>query len=253
MNYTDFIDEIKPLLEEARTLFDLEQLHDDPAFRKWRHRLTTTITSIEEKNYWIDCDVASRSFDIFTYSFVSKKERTAAYNRDLQDTINELETIIDHFEKYGVPQRQQDSNSAVANPKAAKESQNPAATKSDGKTLKEKFESHPVVWGLTLLAVGFGAGFTARSYLQSDTSPAAPNPTVNCSIEGLDKLEEEHHVRTEALQNQLIKFETKASDHSLISSYQDKYKEAADRIRQDISTENAAYQEAIQQLSVKCK
>lgn len=31
-------------------------------------------------------------------------------------------------------------------------------------TLKERFESHPVVWGLALLAVGFGSGFGARSH-----------------------------------------------------------------------------------------
>lgn len=103
MKYKDFITEIKPLLEEARSLFNADQLHENPQFRKWRHKLTTKINTIDEQGYWVNCGVESRSFDIMTYSSVSKKERLDVYNRDLQDTINELETVIDDFNKYGDP------------------------------------------------------------------------------------------------------------------------------------------------------
>lgn len=120
-------------------------------------------------------------------------------------------------------------------------------------TLKEKFESHPVVWGLTLLAVGFGAGFTARTYLPSETITKPSSAPVNCRVEGADRLEEAHHIRMEALQKQLMKLEAGASDRMLIRYDQDKYKEAADRIRQDIATENSTYQAVIQQLSKKCQ
>lgn len=120
-------------------------------------------------------------------------------------------------------------------------------------TLKEKFESHPVVWGLTLLTVGFGAGFTARSYFPSETISKPSSAPVNCRVEGADRLEEAHHIRIETLQKQLMKLEAGASDRMLIRSDQDKYKEAADRIRQDIATENSTYRAVIQQLSKKCQ
>lgn len=120
-------------------------------------------------------------------------------------------------------------------------------------TLNERFESHPVVWGLTLLAIGFGAGFTARTYLLSETTSKPTSAPVNCRVEGADRLEETHHIRMEALQKQLMKLEAGASDRMLIRADQDKYKEAADRMRQDIATENSTYHAVIQQLSKKCQ
>jgi hypothetical protein len=103
MNYADFIAELKPLVDEARSLFNDEQTHHSGRFRKWRHRLATTIDSIEQLGYSIDCNVASRVFDVMSYGSVSKLDRLEIYNRELQDTINELEIIIERFDKYGDP------------------------------------------------------------------------------------------------------------------------------------------------------
>jgi hypothetical protein len=105
MNYSEFIDELRPLLDEARSLFDEDQTHQNPRFRKWRHQLTTTISIIEDQGYTVDCDIASRIFQVASYGSVSKAEQIAAYNRELQDTINEMKIIIEYFDKYGDPKR----------------------------------------------------------------------------------------------------------------------------------------------------
>lgn len=103
MNYAEFVAEIEGLLGEGRSLFDRNDTHQDPSFRKWRHRLTVLINTIEGRGYSVDCDVQSRLFDIASYGDISKKDRINRYNQELQDTLNELETIVEHFKKYGDP------------------------------------------------------------------------------------------------------------------------------------------------------
>lgn len=249
MNYSEFINELKPLLEEARTLFDEKDTHQNARFRKWRHQLTTTINIIENQGYWIDCDIESRIFQVASYGSVSEQEQIAQYNQELQDTINELEIIIQHFTKYGDPQAKDrgDSNTEpMVNKVMADVSQ-------DGQSLKEKFESHPVIWGLSLIILGFLSGFAVRPYLIIEASREPPMQAINCAVVGVDKIEESHNMRMKTLQNQLMKLETSASDHSLISSDQREYKESADRVRQDIVIENASYKETIQTLSKTCQ
>jgi predicted nucleotide-binding protein len=103
MKYTNFIEELRPLIEEARGLLGAEEYHQDPQFRKWRQKVTTLITRIEGLGYSIDCDISSRIFQVPSYGSVSRREQIEYFNRDLQDTINELETIVELFDKYGDP------------------------------------------------------------------------------------------------------------------------------------------------------
>ncbi|WP_156886027.1 hypothetical protein [Rheinheimera baltica] len=125
-------------------------------------------------------------------------------------------------------------------------------------SIKEKFESHPVVFGLSLLAVGFTAGFAARGYFLSEfKNPEAPAHTVQkatiCQVENLAALEGNHGQRVLKLQETLMVLEAKATDEMKISSYQQKYKESAERVRNDIAKENENYQSAIKQLNLRCK
>lgn len=251
MEYTHFIEELRPLLEEARSLFNDPQTHEAPKFRKWRHGVTTLISAIEGRGHSIDCNISSRLFAVASFGGVTRKEQVAAYNRDLQDTINELESVVRYFEKYGDPKVGAKKPEPLTKEAVARQSEGFSSPSTA--TLKEKFESHPVVWGLTLLALGFGAGFAARSYFPSSQTPQQPTVPVNCRVEGADRLEETHHLRVDTLQKQLMKLEASASDHGLIGSFQNKYKEAADRVRQDIAVENTTYQVAIQQLAKTCQ
>ncbi len=55
------------------------------------------------------------------------------------------------------------------------------------------------------------------------------------------------------MQSQLLELESKASDRMLISSYQEKYLDSANRVREDIKAEKIAFSQAVNQLSVKCQ
>ncbi len=105
MKYEDFVNELRPLLQEAGEMFNLQNLHEDPRFRKWRHNVTDIIERIEDQGYEVNSSIQSRYFDepgSYTND-PTRKYRIEAFNRDLQDTINEFETIVARFEKYGGP------------------------------------------------------------------------------------------------------------------------------------------------------
>ena len=106
MEYADFILELRTLRDEAASLRDLPETHQHPAFRKWRHQVTALISAIEDHEYSIDCAIASRLFQGASAGPLSRAEQIDSYNLDLQDTINEIETSIDHFDKYGDPKVQ---------------------------------------------------------------------------------------------------------------------------------------------------
>ena len=122
-------------------------------------------------------------------------------------------------------------------------------------SIKEKFESHPVVWGLGLLFVGSVAGFGFNETISAkvDGMPSADNAAaVNCEIQGLEKLTETHHSRVSALQAELMKQEAGATDASLIVSYREDHKASAERLRKDIALENLNYKENLSTLEKKC-
>ncbi len=107
--YTNFIDELKLLLESARLLRDLPQGREDQKFRRWIHEVKDLLQRIEAQKYRINHNIYTRKFDYFGgYSHnPTPKERMTAYNQDLDDTLVELETIISYAEKYGDPKLSQ--------------------------------------------------------------------------------------------------------------------------------------------------
>lgn len=109
MKYDDFINEIRILLKEACALFDKEDVDRNPEFRKWRHSLTVAIDTIKNQNYDITCRVKRRAFTIHG-DFSTQEACRNRYNQDLQDTINELETIVKYFDNYGEAKSLADSN-----------------------------------------------------------------------------------------------------------------------------------------------
>ncbi len=113
MTNEEYINELRELVQKAKSLFDASELHENDEFRKWRQKLTALIIAAEERNYNVESDVISRGFDLFVAygPQPTLKQRTEAFNRDLQDTINELETIIEFYDKFSRPIKNENSNS----------------------------------------------------------------------------------------------------------------------------------------------
>lgn len=104
MKYNQFIDALEPLIEEAKNLFDREELDEGQDFRRWRHQVTDLIHRIKDEGYSVDSSMAGRYFDN-TYYMATKQERLDAYNRDLQDTVDELKTIAARYRQFGEPRK----------------------------------------------------------------------------------------------------------------------------------------------------
>ncbi len=149
--------------------------------------------------------------------------------------------------------------SAKLNHQKSSEPQNPLETVTHKRSIKEQFESHPVIWGLGLLFVGSIAGYKFNETLTTKTQiqkPQLEKPVpkeVSCKIEGLEKLSESHHIRVSALQSQLMKHESSASDRTLAPSYRQENKDSAERIRKDITTENDIFRVNVDSLEKGCQ
>lgn len=114
--------------------------------------------------------------------------------------------------------------------------------------IKEQFENHPVPWGLGLIVTGFIAGFGARGYM-----PPVSTALLTCSIDGLSAVEEAHAKRIATFNQQLVSFESGATDRNILSLDQSRFEEAANRIRKDIERSNSVYLSAIANLQKECK
>lgn len=107
MKYKHFIMELEKLIDSGKTLFDAEKLHEDSEFRMWRKRTTKYIDSMERQGYFIDSDIKSRNFGRPRSNYVGMHidDCIRDYKRELEDTLNELEIIVDDFHNYGVPKK----------------------------------------------------------------------------------------------------------------------------------------------------
>lgn len=103
--YADFISELEPLLHAGRSLFDVPGRRQSAPFRKWRHELTDSISHIERSGYKINCSIAFRDFDVGDENnpLLAARENSPLFARDLQDTIVEIKTLIERFNRFGDP------------------------------------------------------------------------------------------------------------------------------------------------------
>lgn len=107
ITYRAFIEEIRSLAEEARKLRSAKKMHEDDRFRKWRNKLEALLSRIAQVTYLLPCPVRTkaRHFGGYGYSPTEseKAELFRSYQTEMDDTINELEYIIDSYEKHGEP------------------------------------------------------------------------------------------------------------------------------------------------------
>ncbi|WP_223549255.1 apolipoprotein A1/A4/E family protein [Pseudomonas sp. A-B-19] len=122
-------------------------------------------------------------------------------------------------------------------------------------SFKSSFESHPVVFGFSLIILGFSVGFAFRGYLPASAAPAAAvvaAATSTCNLQGSEELAKGHNARIENLRQSLAFYEEQSSSEKNIQSYQERYKESASRVRQDILQEIEVFKASVSALSKKC-
>lgn len=95
------MEELPLFIEEAGSLKRAGRVNKDPDFRRWRHRVTELINQIEIEGYRVNCNIYNRQFR----GFGDALSKIEGYVRDLNDTIIELETIVDNYDRYGVPKK----------------------------------------------------------------------------------------------------------------------------------------------------
>ena len=174
-NYENFISEISTLIDQAKNFSPSDRSYDSDAFRKWRHRTQDSIYRIEKLKYNINYNLTTRQFHIFGYGSYSKPQQDNVFNRDLGDTINELELIVEQYKNYGTPNESKRATSKID--QLDKEVNMP-----DKITLKWLIEHMPLSGWLTFLSLlggAFSAGYGLHSaiYSASEIKPISQSTT----------------------------------------------------------------------------
>lgn len=174
-DYENFIDEINALIDQAKNFSPSDKSYDSDAFRKWRHKTLDSIYRIEKLKYNINCNLTTRQFHIFGYGSYSKSQQDNVFNRDLSDTINELELIAEQYKTYGKPHEVKQTAANIAQTKKG-------IDVPDKITMKWLLEHMPLSGWLTffgLLGGAFSAGYGLHSaiFSASDVKPISQTIT----------------------------------------------------------------------------
>jgi hypothetical protein len=192
MEYDEFVEEINILLTEAYNLFNLEKRDRNPKFREWRQSAHDLILRARKLKYDPNTDLNNRSFDIrMGYgNDPSPRECMDAYNRDIQDTINEFKTIVNNYRKYGVPKEiTNQSKEGVQVPEKI--------------TLKWLMEHVPIkLWGslVSIILTSFAIGvYVAQTPLYNKTVSSFDEDAKSISQKHINYLKELQYDKAVAL------------------------------------------------------
>ena len=89
-NYAAFIQELAPLIAQAKAFDVRDRRQDGDAFRAWRHKVQDLIVKINRTHMDVNCALGQRQFRVLSYGSVSAKDQLNAFDRDLRDTLVEL-------------------------------------------------------------------------------------------------------------------------------------------------------------------
>lgn len=101
--YAAFIEELKPLIEQAKAFDFQARKHDSNDFRAWRHKVGDLCTRISRSHMDSDTRLGQRAFMVQSYGSFTARDQAEAFDRDLHDTLVELEHIVEQYGKYGEP------------------------------------------------------------------------------------------------------------------------------------------------------
>lgn len=169
-DYAAFIAHLTTLVETARGFAPVERHRDHAAFRRWKHEVVDLIVRIGRLRYDVNTGLESRRFQIVGYGSYSSAEEQQVFNRDLDDSLMELQVVIENYKRYGDPKahmiRQQKGLvqlEVVPTPAAGTESLKPP----EKVTFKWLWEHMSVtVFGTLIAAIGiaFSAGIAVGNW-----------------------------------------------------------------------------------------
>jgi hypothetical protein len=105
ITYQTFIGELRRLAGQIDTLRNEKQMDEAPAFRLWRHELQSLFSQIKQAGYELPGKMDSEVRRFGGLTEYGERAGFRAYQRDMDDTANELRTIINAYERDGEPPR----------------------------------------------------------------------------------------------------------------------------------------------------
>ena len=118
-SYAAFIDELRPLTDQVKHFQPMHRRHDSQVFKTWRHMVSALCNRIDRSHVDSTCGLDPRQFRIMSYGTTTSLQQMTAFDRDMRDTITELEHIIQQYEKYGEPMMKNTAAAARAMKPAA--------------------------------------------------------------------------------------------------------------------------------------
>jgi len=178
ITYVQFIDEIRQLVEDAKAIKSVTDMHMHPQFRKWRSHLDGVMSHAKQAGIEFSAPirVQARRFGKLRDRH-TQKECHENYCMEMADTINELEHLIESFDKYGEPLRKEVNHSGRSESETSLEWPNKI-------TLSWLFHNAPIsvwAWFIGLIFASFVAGTqVAGTQLYKDivSSPNHQNDKV---------------------------------------------------------------------------
>jgi hypothetical protein len=103
-DYAAFVEELQTIVSIAKGFNEPDRHHDSRLFRQWRHEVEDLIVRVNRLRYDVNTQFRGRSFRAMNSSATFKMDQQA-FDRDLSDTLGELELVIARFQKYGDPKQ----------------------------------------------------------------------------------------------------------------------------------------------------
>jgi hypothetical protein len=151
-DYAAFIEELRVLRDSFSDQSLIHRTYDADEFKLWRHQLSDLIDRIEARGYDINCHIRGRQFRVFSYSPITQREQQAVFDRALADTMIELGTIINNFERYGDPGAATPTSAPIPTPSQDFETKQPLEWRKEA-TLSWYFKHTPAATLWTIGAV----------------------------------------------------------------------------------------------------
>lgn len=104
MKYSEFIADLEQQLTVVRSLIGSSMTHENPQFRKWRHEVQSLVDEAKAAGFRVPGDFNSnrRAYRALWIG-ADTEDNLKEFRRELNDSIVELEFIVQQYRKYGDP------------------------------------------------------------------------------------------------------------------------------------------------------